>query len=327
MPTTPALKQHLPQVDYVRAIASLAVALFHLGGKALPVLKYGWLGVQMFFVLSGFIICWAIPHGYTWRNAGTFIIKRLIRIEPPYVASIILILLLNRLFINDYTSPDWLNVAGHFAYINNFTGKPYLSPVYWTLGIEFQFYLFIALAFPVFNGRWGTWFVMGVWLLSCSIDVPGSTISGVFSFFALGMLYYRWYSQKTTGLLTTLLILPIFVYQCATGNWLPIAAGVLTLLILVLPLKQNRAVSFFARISFSLYLTHDAIGSRLVVLLGQNLPKTIVGKGIAFTSGIIVSIVFAYIFYLLIERPCMRLSKKASYNGVNVAHSVTYTLQ
>jgi peptidoglycan/LPS O-acetylase OafA/YrhL len=77
-------KPHIPQVDYIRAIASLAVALFHLGGKELPVLSYGWLGMQMFFLLSGFIICWAIPRSYNWKLSGRFISKRLIRIEPPH---------------------------------------------------------------------------------------------------------------------------------------------------------------------------------------------------------------------------------------------------
>lgn len=49
MINTPGPKQHIQQVDYIRAIASLGVALFHLGGKTLPVLNNGWLGVQMFF--------------------------------------------------------------------------------------------------------------------------------------------------------------------------------------------------------------------------------------------------------------------------------------
>jgi peptidoglycan/LPS O-acetylase OafA/YrhL len=65
-------KPHLAQVDYIRAIASMVVMLFHLGGKSLPVLNYGWLGVEMFFLLSGFIICWAVPFDYTLKLSGNF---------------------------------------------------------------------------------------------------------------------------------------------------------------------------------------------------------------------------------------------------------------
>ncbi|MEO7214811.1 hypothetical protein [Mucilaginibacter sp.] len=49
-----------------------------------------------------------------------------------------------------------VSLLSHLAYLNNFTGAPYINPVYWTLGIEFQFYLFVALAFPVIVSKWGT---------------------------------------------------------------------------------------------------------------------------------------------------------------------------
>jgi len=315
-------KPHLQQVDYIRAIASLAVALFHLGGKVLPVLKYGWLGVQMFFLLSGFIICWSIPKSYTWKLSWRFISKRIIRIEPPYIISIVLAIAVKYVLVSNY-HPDWLNIFGHFAYLNNFSGRPYLNPVYWTLGIEFQFYIFIALLFPVFKQRWGAWLLPVFCLLYYVVAIPGTTLLGVFPVFALGMLYYQYKSKVIMPV--EALFLGVFIAVCLVlqSGWLVFAATAFALAILMLPLKSNRLITFLSKISFSLYLTHDIIGSNLVVLMGQHLPKTILFKGIEFTTGIAVSLCFAWLFYLCIEAPFLKFSKRITYSQLTPLQSVS----
>lgn len=305
-------KQHISQVDYIRAIASVAVALFHLGGKVLPVLKYGWLGVQMFFLLSGFIICWAMPLPYQPKNSGRFILKRLIRIEPPYIISIALILLLNFIFIGNYR-PDWPNVAFHLAYLNTYFGKPALNPVYWTLGIEFQFYLFVALLFPLFISKWGKWLLPLLCLLRLWIDIPQVALFSVFPMFVLGMQYYLYRTRQCDKIY--FIISTAVATICLYHFWglLPACATLFALLILILPLKSNPVVLFLAKISFSLYLTHDIVGSRLVVYLGTLLPKTFLFKGIVFLTGIAVSIAFAWLFYRLVELTFLKMSKRITY--------------
>ena len=309
-------KKHIQQVDYIRAIASLAVALFHLGGKALPVLKYGWLGVHMFFLLSGFIICWSIPANYTWKMSGRFIAKRITRIEPPYIISIGLVIIMNFIALNHY-KPEWFNIACHLAYLNSFLGKPYLNPVYWTLGIEFQFYLFVALCFPWLNSKWGGWFLLVLCIIPVFVRVPGGLLFGVFPVFGLGILYYL-YLKKITGV-NIVLFLGVLIFLCCihTVGWLPASMALATLLLLIAPLKNYAFVSFFSKISFSLYLTHDIVGSQLVVYMGTKLPKTILFKGVEFLTGIVVSIVFTYLFYLLVEWPFFKLSKRISYSPVS----------
>jgi len=305
-------KPHIQQVDYVRAIASVAVALFHLGGKTLPVLKYGWLGVYMFFLLSGFIICWAIPQNYTWKLSGSFILKRIIRIEPPYIASIALAIIVNFFWIENYR-PDWLNAVCHLAYLNSFAGQPYLSPVYWTLGIEFQFYLFVALCFPWFTRKWGQWLLLLLSILPLVIKIPGTNLANYFSVFALGILYYLYLVKGKN--LKEVLFLGVLVTACSiyTVGWLQTCAALFALGLLLLPLKSYPVVSFFSKISFSLYLTHDMIGSNLVVYLGMLLPKTLFFKGLEFMTGLVVSILFAWLFWLLVEAPCLKLSKQIVY--------------
>src|SRR4051812_15611660 len=89
-------------IDLLRALASIAVCWFHLTGSAGPASRavklsgvYGEFGVQAFFVVSGFVIPYSLRRGgYTHRGFFKFLAKRLVRVDPPYLASIALSLAL-----------------------------------------------------------------------------------------------------------------------------------------------------------------------------------------------------------------------------------------
>ena len=86
-------------IDVLRGFAALAVTWFHLtniyewswlrhSGN------YGWLGVEVFFVLSGFVIPYSIAHtyrGYTHADFPSFFVRRVVRLEPPYILSILFV--------------------------------------------------------------------------------------------------------------------------------------------------------------------------------------------------------------------------------------------
>lgn len=307
-------KQHIPQVDYIRAIASLMVAVFHLGGKGFPVVGYGWVGVEMFFFLSGFIICWSVPANYSLKMSRTFILKRIIRIEPPYIFSMGIALLVNVLWDVNYKF-NWTDVLFHLAYLNNFFNRPYLSIVYWTLGIEFQYYLFIAIFFPFIVKKWGAWAITALCFLPIFIGTHWGWLSTVFTFFSLGILYYLYLKgikKLSEVLLLGVVISVLAIYEQTLAQTL---AALFALLLLVIPLKSNAIVTFFSKISFSLYLTHEIIGTKVVtyLYLYTKLPHGIMSKAIAFVCGMLVSIAVAYAFYKLIEEPCFKLSKKIKY--------------
>lgn len=305
-------KVHLVQVDYVRAFASLLVAIFHLGGKVVFPLSYGWLGVEMFFVLSGFIICWALPLSYNYKDVPSFLAKRLIRIEPPYIFSIGCLLVLNYLTKNNY-KPDWINVGFHLAYINNFIGKSYLNPVYWTLGIEFQYYILIALIFPILLRNWGKWLIVIFNLIPFIFSFPDELIFTVFPIFAFGVYAYYFLAKKITfNELLAWLILNLVICYFQLGL-LKTAVSLFSMVAILLPIQGNKIVTFFSKISFSLYLTHDIFGSRLVIYLDQFLPRTFFFRSLVFTIGLLTSILIAYAFYRLIEVPFLKLSKRISY--------------
>ncbi|MBK8725015.1 MAG: acyltransferase [Holophagaceae bacterium] len=154
-------------------MAALAVMWFHFtcggtlfddGGILSSFLKasgrYGWAGVELFFVISGFVLPYALHRGaYRLRDYGTFWAKRIIRLEPPYLISLAIALgfwLLAAQF-SAYKGPafivEWPRLLLHLGYLNHYFGKESYNPVYWTLAIELQFYLSIALLFPLLTHR------------------------------------------------------------------------------------------------------------------------------------------------------------------------------
>jgi peptidoglycan/LPS O-acetylase OafA/YrhL len=305
------MKKHIIQVDYIRAIAASAVTLFHLGGKALPVLRYGWLGVYLFFFLSGFIICWSMTKGYTYAASFMFITKRLMRIEPPYLISVALALAANFILV-PYYIPDLRNILFHFAYLNSFFNQPYLSPVYWTLAVEFQFYIFIALLFPLILKKWGVAVVVVLALFSMKLPSFQIQIIQFFPIFGMGIIYYLHYSKQLNTSLSVIFITITAICSVHNCGSLETGAALFALVLLVLPLKQNPVISFLSAISFSLYLTHDIIGSNLVAYLGALLPKTFLYRALEFATGIVVSVAFAYLFYRIVERPFILRAKRMS---------------
>jgi len=91
-------------IDSLRGLAAFAVAWVHFtnGGNLIQAgwLKtsgaYGWLGVEVFFVISGFIIPFSLYHsGYRFpSHVGRFIFKRILRLDPPYLVTIALTIVL-----------------------------------------------------------------------------------------------------------------------------------------------------------------------------------------------------------------------------------------
>lgn len=89
---------HISLVDDIRGLAALSVAWFHLtntwGDWVQETGRFGWLGVEAFFVVSGFIIPYSIKcsyPGYTLRDYPGFLARRMIRLEPPYIISILMV--------------------------------------------------------------------------------------------------------------------------------------------------------------------------------------------------------------------------------------------
>jgi peptidoglycan/LPS O-acetylase OafA/YrhL len=140
-------KVHYPTLDGLRGVAVLSVILYH-------VLHFrpGWMGVDLFFVLSGFLITSILidtkkTTGY-FRN---FYIKRVLRIFPLYYGTLVIFFLP---FLINHSDTIIGRALPYFGYVQNISftisGKwpvDSLSPLnhFWSLAIEEQFYIFFPL--------------------------------------------------------------------------------------------------------------------------------------------------------------------------------------
>lgn len=148
------------ELDLVRAVAIILVVLFHLNQRIFHLssagylglfLGWGWHGVDLFFVLSGFLIGGQILEDnlegrFTFRR---FYLKRILRTFPPYYFYLIFALLVSSVLAGEFAlrNPVILkDVVLHLLYVNNYLEViRRQSGLYWSLAIEEQFYLLLPL--------------------------------------------------------------------------------------------------------------------------------------------------------------------------------------
>lgn len=161
----------VPVIDGLRFYAILTVLLYHallaltqthhlpfagpgaLAGTA--VLKLGWVGVQLFFGISGFILAvpFAAQHlrGRPPVKLSKYFLRRLTRLEPPFLLSLAALFAL-RLLVNGQTGL-WPHLAASSLYAHSAVyGEPSaISAVTWSLEVEIQFYIVAPLLGQIFR--------------------------------------------------------------------------------------------------------------------------------------------------------------------------------
>lgn len=213
-------------VEELRGIAALSVAWFHFtngnphfleDGAVKASGSFGWVGVHVFFVISGFVVPFAMYRArYDMLSLPRFLAKRLLRLEPPYLACVLLAVVLA--FVSSWVpgyrgAPlelDPTQIALHVGYLVGFTQHAWLNPVFWSLAIEFQFYLTIALIFPLIasDRAWVRLPAVTILFAASFLPAPDTLLFPFLGLFALGMLTFHfragWLEPKSYGALLLL---------------------------------------------------------------------------------------------------------------------------
>jgi len=322
--------QKLHAIDALRGLAALSVAWYHL--TLSPTLEipewlrrsgaYGWLGVEVFFVISGFVIPYALWRGHYQfpRDLGRFFAKRLIRLDPPYLASLALAVALMLVAARTpaFTGPQLHLTAGqllaHLGYLNALIGYEWLNLVYWTLGIEFQFYVLAAIVFPLLMEARTATIVILSFAVAAVLDVTAQRfISHYGPLFGLGMVAFCLHAGVYRPIVGTILTAVVGLIALASIGPTMTIAGVLTALCLrFFPMVNVRPLAAFGAISYSLYLLHVPIGARFVNL-GARFAHGAIPSTIVLALGMLLSLIAAVIFYRCVERPAQRWASSISY--------------
>ena len=178
-PASPTALDHLPSLDGLRGLAIALVLLHNLDvldlapqhGRAAALLKetfyLGWIGVQLFFVLSGFLITRGLLE--TRGRPGwlhDFLVKRVLRIFPLYWLALLLFTVLLPALGVRLPHESAFGTAWLWLYLSNWVtpfdpqGGP--LPHFWSLAVEEQFYL----VWPLLLWRLG---LREIWLLSLAL--------------------------------------------------------------------------------------------------------------------------------------------------------------
>lgn len=327
------IQNKIESIDVLRGLAALMVCFFHFSNGIndfLPqtnvlriISAWGYLGVEIFFIISGFVISYSLfKRNYTIHSFGIFFLKRIIRIEPPYLISIVLAITLKYLsaFITGNSENvfqfDFTNTLLHLGYLCAFFKQDWILPVYWTLAIEFQFYFFIAITYPFFIINKKKYVFYGFLVL---INMPlllGYTSNEyVFHhipYFSLGIVFCRTlfmdksYVEYWIGML--FLLGEIFYIHGLP----PFLVSIAALLVMLFVTRGYAVFTFLGKISFSLYLVHLLVGTR-ILNLSINYTEDSALRTLLIFVAIGASILSAYIYYLIVEKPFIDLSKKLEY--------------
>ena len=164
---------HIPALDGLRALAVILVLLRHsahlfvqhtglelswqfAGVEWSNVFLNGWIGVDLFFVLSGFLITRPLFRSDKRQPLRIYAIKRIFRIVPAYVSTLVLILLGAFPLYTYYQESLLQQLAIHLLFLQDYLGA-HINVVMWSLGVEEKFYFLVPLLFLFFKRARGKW--------------------------------------------------------------------------------------------------------------------------------------------------------------------------
>ncbi|WP_329460643.1 acyltransferase family protein [Streptomyces sp. NBC_01497] len=352
----------LAAIDGLRLVAALSVAMFHYFGSIThgfwgahdlqqfaPTLheisRYGWLGVEFFFMISGFVICMSC-----WgRSPVQFAVSRASRLFPAYWCSLLLIvalvLIARVVHLKTATLIDPRTDLANFTMAPGPLGVGLTDGVAWTLWVEARFYLLMAIMLCVGLTYRRIVAFCGIWLtLSLAAQELDSTVMKEFlipqysGLFILGIslyLMHRFGQNAVLWLLAgfswsyelTLLQQRVDSHgaNATSGGHLSwgVCALAITIFAVVLasvavgPLcrTQSRWLVRAGALTYPFYLVHQSLGVPVAKALVQHVPGMGVLKA-SFTA-IGLSLVLAGIIYRWVDKPGARKMRYWLTRGMN----------
>ncbi len=159
---TSKVNERLENVDLLRGVAIIFVVFFHYTYHysveyllrtdewSLPIARYGWSGVDIFFIVSGYCIALTIVKT---SNFIEFSIKRFARIYPAYFFCGIVTLVFYSFFDLPGREVNWYTGFMNLIFANFIPGLKfqYIDGIYWALMIELKFYIFFGIIYFIFK--------------------------------------------------------------------------------------------------------------------------------------------------------------------------------
>lgn len=330
----------MPALDGLRFLAATSVAVFHLlavagwgtgvdiwgrpssavFGRAFVAASYGWVGVPLFFLISGFVISMS-----SWgRTPAQFAVSRVVRLFPAYWVCVLITTTVVRIYPHVFKPLPVREVLANLTMFQDPLGVHRVDDAYWTLWVEMKFYLlFMIVVWLGLNYRRTVafcliWSIASVWAGELkqpwldAIVMPGNSqyfIAGVALF-----LMYRFGPNLVLWLIVGLSwVLSMHFY--AGNPWqdeqhqsynpasilVTLCFGVMILLALgKLNWLRWRGLTTLGATTYPLYLLHYVVGFTVIYYLNRTLSLP---PAVLLVLVLAVLVLSAWLVHRLVERP------------------------
>lgn len=339
----------ITELDALRGMAALMVTVYHFLLGRVPhdsIAKFGTTGVDLFFIISGFVIFMTIER---CKTAKEFIVGRFSRLYPAYWICVTITFIL--IFVSlkmGYHQDQKNNLLG--VYVMNLTMLQYyfnirdLDGQYWTLIVELVFYVFILLLFisnmlkNIKKIGTGILLFLLLWRLFYTSSNNTFLLKSLFDFIPLlkyfplfftGILFYDSYNKKLNNKTNIILIIFCYVVQVMIFSqfhrhvWIlnTFEFALILLIYFVLFFMfiygklrwiSNRYTIALGEISYCLYLIHNFMGAKAIM------PFLMKKAGLSLWASSIIAfaivLIAATLIHKLVEKPAMlAIRKKVSW--------------
>lgn len=302
-------------LDGLRGIAILLVVLYHTYSKAwiklvpfyaptheFPLVKYGDLGVPLFFIISGFVIAMSLERCV---NFSDFMFKRWLRLFPSMFIACALILLTASLFTS--------RPLNEVRLIDTMSGLTFISPTFyellgfdqrmleggfWSLFVEVKFYVVAGCLYFLVGQKKMIYALVIMFLSYTCYDLTKSimnqdlalTVKTIldwldyeyYGWFASGALFYRYFISREK----LIFFAALFIALLAARNWGGFMSGTMIAFAVIIStfacamfssklqnMLSNKLLTFFGFISYPLYLIHENATISTIVQLHEKFSQ------------------------------------------------------
>jgi peptidoglycan/LPS O-acetylase OafA/YrhL len=323
-------------LDTLRGIAALMVVMFHLtSGRHDYGFYLGVTGVDLFFIISGFVIFMSLNKT---KSSRSFVVNRFIRLYPTYWACATFTFLLNCAYAlrhKSLTTDSVINYIVNMTMFQHYLGISNLDGTYWTLIIEMVFYLTMLVIY--YFGQLKRIEVIGSLLTGAALFLfvfiriiyPGTyekikfiyPLLNHFPLFFAGIIFYLIKNNRPT-LVRYVMIGLCFVASCLSYDslgrsgvsynehiWMLVTYFVIFTFYVNSKLDwlTNKMSLFLGTISYALYLIHMTLGLYYLRPFTYKLFGGFSWLGILLILAIVISLASVITYY--IEKPAMRFLK------------------
>ncbi len=331
-------------LDLLRALAVTGVLLFHYGFRGavadgyteaslpalIPIVKYGYLGVPLFFVISGFVIAYSAEG----RSAAAFAIARMSRIYPGFLLCMTLTFIVTLAIGAPRIEANITQWLANLVILAPALKQPFMDGAYWSIVYELTFYGWVFFLLLIGRFRREIECIVVAWIaisIFNEIVLHSGALRRLFltdqsAFFSAGLALYEIFRGRRDRTIMLLLALCAAAaisqgftnmawlrehYHTEFNNWVvaglcvaSIAAVALAMNVRRLPLPAGLVLAI-GGLTYPLYLLHQHIGYMLL-----NAFERWASAPVLITATAVAMIVISFLIWWLFEKPAQRWCRR-----------------